>query len=225
VIAALATAAGVLGVIAATLFYDRRRDAKLADVVHRLREIFSEVREYRAATQEEAATKAVEAIAGLRLLGSLACGRDGTLSVSHCFVDEAGTIVAQRLGDVLYLFSTTGETFFETERLALGTPRTAPSTNRASFPMTMTDDELFATHRKRVADATAPLVVIASIEQLAALFTDQTHRNARWRAAQDPDELLETDLRRMLRGAYEWRGEGVKAQLGRGLPRARVMRS
>lgn len=224
-IAAVATIAGVLGVIAVTLVYDRRRDTQLAHAVYRIRAFFSEPRQYRAATAEEAATEASLPIDGMRPLGALASGTEGTLKISPYLVDDTGTVVAVRRPDTLYLYSTTGASVFETERLSWGMPRLAPGVDRVTYRMNATDEQVLAAHRARIAKATEPLVVIRSIEQLAALHTELTHRNARWRAAQDPDELLDEDLRRMLRSAYDQHGHGIKLQLGRGLPRARVMRS
>ena len=224
-IAALATVAGVLGLISATLVLDRRRDATLAHYVQQLRDVASEPCTYRAATDAERARHPGGEIDGMRAFGSIAFIIQGRLNVSGYVSNEDGTIVASRNATTLFVFSQAGGTAFETVRFRWGMPKPGPEVDHRWFPPHATDAQVLAAHRERIEKAAEPLVRIATIEQLAELQTKVSRQTARWRVMQDADELLESDLRSILQGMYESRGEGVKAQLGRGLPRARVMRS
>jgi len=225
VIAAFATAAAVIAFISGTLALDRRRDARLAHAVHTLREAFQQVSIYRVATAEERANEPRVTVEGMREFGALTTTIQGKVVVSRYCIDESGTIVATRHGSSLYVLSLAGDVFYETVCFSLGMPCTAPTVNCEWLPTSSSDAKMLAVHRARIATAAAALQIVSTPEHLAELLTDISKRTSSWRQSQDQDQLFEADLRNILQGSYEARVEGVRAQIGRDLPRAKLRRA
>ena len=222
--AAIAVAACIVTVIGAVAIgrSDDRRIAQMTDV---LRFLYSERLVYRVASPAETRSPPT-LLLGMRFLGTLAIEVRGRRMLLPYQIDEPGTVVALRSGaSDLYVFSTTGTEVFETSRNGLGMPQSAPGVHVALCQPGATDPEVFAAHRARIAKAGATPVSIRTIDELATLQTELCERNARWRATQDAEALLEADLRSILGARYARLGHRIKAKLGSLVPRATVRRS
>jgi hypothetical protein len=204
-------------------FRHRLTDAKLAAVVQVMRGVESEALVYRVATKEELEEAPAVTVVGMRGFGALATTFRGTKLVLRYVIDDSRTIVATRSRASLSVTSMAGKTLYSTVCLRIGLPQPTPDVDREWFPINAPDHKMVVAHRARIAKAAEPLLQLSTIEQLAELQTELSRRTAQWRATQDEHDLLEADLRSILRDRYARRGDAVRAKLGSLVPKARVV--
>jgi hypothetical protein len=88
---------------------------------------------------------------------------------------------------------------------------------------TVSIPKLLAAHRAFVTGATRePLLRIETIDDAIRIWVDMRHREIAWRAEQEPDELLERDLRLLLGRAYVRLGSRLSRKVRARIPKARV---
>lgn len=169
---------------------------------------------------------------GFRVLGDLIVERPGVADpwVLRGLIDAAGTTCAcmrvgtrARVGFVLQLESFGADRHVLTARGIGRNPLAMPAWLRVQVVDPLAGlDQLWARHRMalRGGPGERDLQRIATLDELAAALTAGQARYAAWRTEQDPEQLLEEDLRGLLGADYQ-RHRGAWSRRLTALPTAR----
>jgi len=170
---------------------------------------------------------------GFRLLGDLVAERaDGSpRAVARCWLDDKGTTFAYLVVNLRWRDMPTLTLESQTSTEALLTMRTTaaelakpPFVHRQTVDPLVGHAELITRHRAFVRrhDARESLVQVASLDELRDAITRSNARTVAWRRAQEPDALLDADLRGLLGRGYARHGAAWAKVLRASLPRATV---
>jgi hypothetical protein len=181
---------------------------------------------------QDADARALEDL-GLRALGVFVMERaDSTaVFVSRAFVDEAGTTCAYIAVDpqkperaMLIVESYTDDTTYSTSRRDHGGSLSTGHSKRQVVSLPTSIADTLARHRAFAPLGGETFVRITNADELVTTNQRKHEQLARWRRAQPPDTLLESDLRNLLGKHYARFGKLFQRRLTAELPKATLHR-
>lgn len=210
------------------------KERRFVAVFHRLQQMLSTPGLYREVTSadrhliERIPDKLSEQVAQhADLLGDVILQLADRIAAVRVFVDAERTTVlyiyAGETRTTIAADSFTNELGFKTSIGGRQLWAVAPFLLSQRLKSPVSIPKLLAEHRAFVTGARRePLLRIVTIDDAIRIWVDMRHREIAWRAGQEPDKLLEMDLRLLLGRAYVRLGSRLSKKVRARIPKARV---